>query len=83
MFSNELTGLLIQVVQSWQVIAVTVVLVLYMFLVNYAARTHHRPSYVSKSKPKKSKKKEAPAAQPDKKEAPPKTADEELGLTDT
>ena len=47
--------LLIQVVKSWQVLAITGALVLYMFLVNYVARTYHRPRFVSKSKPRKSK----------------------------
>jgi hypothetical protein len=57
MFHRELLELLFQVVKSWQVIAVTVALVLYMSLVGYAARTYHRPSYVSKSKPQKTAKK--------------------------
>jgi hypothetical protein len=56
MFQGELAELLIQVIKSWQVIAVTVALVLYMSLVGYAARTYHRPSFVSKSKPQKKKK---------------------------
>jgi len=55
MFSKELMGLLIQVVQSWQVIAVTIALVLFMYLVGYVARSYHRPHSVSKSKPKKVK----------------------------
>jgi uncharacterized membrane protein len=56
MFHRELLELLFQVVKSWQVIATTVALVLYMFLVGYAARTYH-PSFVSKSKPQKKAKK--------------------------
>jgi len=73
MFSEELKSLLIQVVKSWQVIAVTVVLVLYISLVNYAARAHKKPAFVSKIKPKKKEKKEKP-----KKEAPgPKDAEGE------
>ena len=83
MFSKELTELLIQVIKSWQVIAVTVALVLYISLVKYVGRTHHRPSFVSKSKPQKSKKKAAAAAKSANKESPPKTADDELGLTET
>jgi hypothetical protein len=43
MFSGELMGLLKQVVTSWQVIAVTVALVLYIFLVSYVGRTYKRP----------------------------------------
>jgi len=55
MFSKELTELLLQVIKSWQVIAITIVLVFFMHLVNYAARRYHRPHSVSKSKPKKVK----------------------------
>jgi Na+-transporting methylmalonyl-CoA/oxaloacetate decarboxylase gamma subunit len=55
MFSKEFMELLIQVVQSWQVIAVTIALVLFMYLVGYVARSYHRPRSVSKSKPKKVK----------------------------
>jgi Na+-transporting methylmalonyl-CoA/oxaloacetate decarboxylase gamma subunit len=56
MFSKELSELLFQVIKSWQVIAVTVVLVLYMSLVGYVLRSHHKPASVSKTKPKKQKK---------------------------
>jgi hypothetical protein len=59
MFSGELRNLLFQVIKSWQVIAVTIVLVLYMSLVSYAARAHHKPASVSKTKPKKKKKQPA------------------------
>jgi hypothetical protein len=55
MFSKELTELLLQVIKSWQVIVVTIALVLYMCLVNYVARRYHHPHSVSKSKPKKVK----------------------------
>ena len=81
MVSDELMELLIQVVKSWQVIAITVALVLYMFLVNYVARTYHRPSYVSKSRPQKSKKKAVSAAKPAKKSEKESTNDE-LGLSE-
>jgi len=53
MFSEELTKILFQVIKSWQVIAVTIVLVLYISLVGYAARAHHKPVSVSKNKPRK------------------------------
>jgi hypothetical protein len=42
MFNSEVRKLLIQVISSWQVIAVTVVLVIYISIVNYAARTYNR-----------------------------------------
>jgi hypothetical protein len=71
MFSDELKNLLFQVIKSWQVIAVTIVLVLYISLVNYAARAHKKPAFVSKIKPKKKEKKEKP-----KKEKPGSTGAE-------
>ena len=44
MFSDEIKKLLVQVITSWQVLVVTVVLILYVFVVNYVARLyHHRP----------------------------------------
>lgn len=55
MFSKELFALLTEVIQSWQVIAVTVALVAYTFLVNYVARSYHRPRSISKTKPQKLK----------------------------
>jgi len=42
MFNAEIRKLLVQVISSWQVLAVTGVLVLYIFLVNYVARLYHR-----------------------------------------
>jgi flagellar biosynthesis/type III secretory pathway M-ring protein FliF/YscJ len=42
MFSDELKKMLIQVISSWQVLAVTGVLVVYIFLVNYVAKLYHR-----------------------------------------
>jgi hypothetical protein len=55
MFSKEMLALLLQVISSWQVIAVTVVVLVYMSLVSYVARIHHRPHSISKNKPKKEK----------------------------
>jgi len=58
MFSEELRNLLIQVIKSWQVIAVSIAIILYISLVNYASRAHKKPAFVSKLKPKKKEKKE-------------------------
>jgi len=55
MFSTELKELLLQVITSWQVLAITAAMVLYIWLVNYVARTYHRPRSISKSKPKRKK----------------------------
>jgi hypothetical protein len=63
MFSPELKELLIQVIRSWQVIAVSVALVLYIYLVKYVSRTYHRPR-MSKSKPRRAKKTKVKAEKP-------------------
>ena len=55
MFHNDVANLLLLVVQSWQVIVITIALVLYIALVNYVARTYHQPRFVSGSKPRKKK----------------------------
>jgi predicted cobalt transporter CbtA len=63
-FSSELFRLIKQVVFSWQVIGVTVVLIVYLTLVFYVARLYHKPKRYGFSSPKKSGKKAetAPAA---------------------
>ena len=55
MFENEVVQLLLQVVKSWQVIAVTAALVVYIFLVNYVARAYYQPKAASKSRPRRTK----------------------------
>ena len=42
MFNSEVRSLLFQVICSWQVWAVTVTLIIYIFLVNYVARLYRR-----------------------------------------
>ena len=71
----ELKELLPQVITSWQVWAVILALVLYMYLVGYVARTYHRPR-ISKAKPKKKKKEKANA------NAEPTITQEEPGSAD-
>jgi len=44
MFGSEIRQMLIQVISSWQVLAVTVVLVIYISIVNYVARLQYRSS---------------------------------------
>jgi uncharacterized membrane protein len=58
--SKELLGVLIQVITSWQVLAVTGVLIIYLFLVLYAARTHKRPGAVARTTAVRREKKGAP-----------------------
>lgn len=74
MFSKEVKDLLIQVISSWQVIAVSITLLLYLSLVFYVARMYHHPRAVSKSKPQKKK---AEAAAPVQSEEADSADDEE------
>jgi len=78
MFNAEMRKLLIEVISSWQVLAVTVVLILYVFLVNSVARIYRRS--------RRSRESFMPKAKPDNlpPPAPSETAsdadDDELGL---
>lgn len=60
MFSAEVRELLVQVISSWQVITVTIVLVIYIFLVNYVAKLN-RPESSRKLFLPKAKKPAKPA----------------------
>ena len=77
MSAGEMLSFLIRVITSWQVIAVTVVLVLYFFLISYVARLH-RPSSGFSLKPRQKKEKAVKAAA----EVPSASDDEDLGLDD-
>jgi flagellar biosynthesis/type III secretory pathway M-ring protein FliF/YscJ len=81
MFSEELKTLLLRVITSWQVIAVTVVLVLYFFLVSYVARLYHSPRSPLRFAAKPKKVKEA-APEPESAEEGEAADDEDLGLDD-
>ena len=74
MFSKELFGFLIKVITSWQIIVVTVCLILYFTLVSYVAQLYHPRSsgFSFDSKPKKQKAKPV--------EMPESSDDESLGL---
>jgi cbb3-type cytochrome oxidase subunit 3 len=66
LFSSEARKILAQVITSWQVIALTITLILYLFLVFYVARTKRKkrpPKYASTGKkaPKAEGKGETPA----------------------
>jgi hypothetical protein len=76
-FSKEIFGFLAKVITSWEVIAVTVILILYFTLVFYVARLYHYspgPSFNSKSK--RAKKAEGAA----KADIPQGTEDDDLGI---
>jgi hypothetical protein len=74
LFSDELKSLLIQVITSWQVLAATGVLILYVFLVCYVARLYRRKRPLSFSFSKKEK-----TAGGEAKDMEP-SADDDLGL---
>ena len=64
MFNAEVRALLVQVITSWQVVAVTVVIIIYFSLVSYVAKVyHHRPrqSFRLKNKNKNKPEKTGPA----------------------
>jgi hypothetical protein len=53
---SELKVLLIQILTSWQVIVITVVVLLYMFLVNYVSQLTRKPRRPSGPKIRRVKK---------------------------
>ena len=71
MFNHELRQILIQVISSWQVLAVTIVLIIYIFIVNRVASLYRRrprpPKMpkIKKIKPEKTDEKAAPGAKSD------------------
>ncbi|MDR0599213.1 MAG: hypothetical protein LBG84_03910 [Treponema sp.] len=76
MHPHGITGLLIQVIKSWQVIFITLALIFYFALVFYVARTHHTPRRSGAgltAKPAKAKK-EKPS------EVIPQASDDDLGV---
>ena len=70
MFSTGLKELLPQVISSWQVWVTILALVLYMYLVGFVARTHHRPPRSKTKKKKKEPEKPAPTVDEDETEVP-------------
>ena len=76
MFSEEVRKLLAQVITSWQVLVVTGVLIIYVFLVNYVARLHHRRRHTPMPKIKP----QAPDAPAPSAAAPAASEPDELGL---
>jgi hypothetical protein len=77
MFSSEFFELLKDIVKSWQVIAVTIVLALYLYIVSYVSRTYHRPRMVKKVKVKTKKAEPVAESGPEEIES---DSNDELGL---
>lgn len=66
MIHDDMYALLLQVLQSWEVITVSVVLILYFFLVFYVARLYRRPkSFNPFSRARKASKKAAKETVPE------------------
>jgi len=81
MFSKETISLLVQVIFSWQVIAVTIAVFLYISLVNFVARTHiSKFRYSSPIKARHKQKKAVQAAKASSKEKAEDDVNDELGL---
>lgn len=61
MFASEVRALLVEVISSWQVLAVTIALIIFVFIVSYAARTHshYKPRGAFKGKKRKMKSQDA------------------------
>ncbi|MDR2176454.1 MAG: hypothetical protein LBP20_00235 [Treponema sp.] len=80
MMSSDLVSVLIQVIKSWQVLAVTGVLIIYFSLVFRVASNRPRPASPARTtKAKgKAKKKSAPSGEPDVET----TESDDLGLTE-
>ena len=72
--------LLPQILTSWQVILVTVVLILYIKLVSLAAKGYRRPRLIKKLKSKIKKTKPKPAAEGPEETKESVDSNEELGL---
>jgi positive regulator of sigma E activity len=76
-----------QVLSSWQVIAVTLAIVIYFSIVSYAARRHYRRSPVKKAKTKvnlfKKKKPKADAVNVTEESSIDSNAVDELGIEES
>ncbi|MDR1868425.1 MAG: hypothetical protein LBQ82_00395 [Treponema sp.] len=79
MFSKEFLELFMQLIKSWQVLVVTVGLVIYVYLVSYVARSYHRPRVKKVKKTKAKKAEPVQEAGPEETEASGNSNDE-LGL---
>jgi len=62
MDKDTLIQIVLQVITSWQVIAITIAILLYIILVNHAAKSYHRPRTAKKVKVKKKKENKPEAA---------------------
>ena len=83
MISDELKSLLFNVVSSWQVIAITIAVILYISLVSFVAQMYQRPRLMSSFPLKRRKKKEKSGEPvPSAAESGIDNSNDELGLED-
>jgi hypothetical protein len=75
----EILSLLIQVVTSWQVIAVTIALILFISIVNYVSRMYRMPK-APKIKPGKRRSKSSLNSEMPEESSGGATVNEQLGL---
>ncbi|MCL1959626.1 MAG: hypothetical protein FWF68_08510 [Spirochaetes bacterium] len=81
MYPGGLFALIKDVISSWQVIAVTLAMLLFLKIVFYVSASYRRPIKIKKLIPKKKPKPEPAAANPDEiHEEAGGSANEELGL---
>jgi len=78
MFTKDFIEVFTQIIKSWQVIAVAVVIFLYLKIVSYVSRSYH-PLKQPKTKVKKEKPAPAPAATPEE-SADDSGGNDELGI---
>jgi hypothetical protein len=78
MFTKEFFELFVQIIKSWQVIAVSIALVLYLNIVSHAAKSY-RPPKMKKVKVKQKKAEPLPLSEPEEDEGG-RDSNEELGL---
>ncbi|MCL2193263.1 MAG: hypothetical protein FWB78_07705 [Treponema sp.] len=64
MFSEEMRTILHYVLSSLEVWGVTIALILFLSFVSYVARSYRRPRFVSKSRPRKSRRRAAESSGP-------------------
>jgi hypothetical protein len=81
MYPGGLFALFKDVISSWEVIAVTLAMLLFLKIVFYVSASYRRPIKIKKLIPKKKPKAEPAAANPDEiHEESEGSANEELGL---
>jgi len=77
---SNLLEIVKEVVTSWQVIAVTLAILVYINIVSYVSKRYHTPRAAKVKKVKTPKQKAKPAAQENLDDLPASDSNDELGL---